>query len=227
MRIDKLLRLTERTDRWINDKEAELLYNLAMNCKGQGVIVEVGSWKGESTIYLAKGSEAGKKVKVYAIDPHTGSPIHRKWYGEVWTFDEFKRNIKSAGVTDLVVPLVKTSEEAAKHFKEDVELVFVDGDHEYDSVKLDFDLWFPKLIEGGFIAFHDSVLTSGPQRVVEKCLYKSNRFRNIRVVGSITFAEKVYVNSLSDRIGNRYELLKRTVYRGGCSSNTKCDKSFC
>ena len=34
----------------VSDKEGEFLYNMAKNCTGKGVIVEIGSWMGRSTI---------------------------------------------------------------------------------------------------------------------------------------------------------------------------------
>lgn len=212
MNIDEIKKLTEKIDGWLSDREGELLYNLAKNCKGKGVIVEIGSWKGKSTVWLAKGSKAGNKVKIYAIDPHTGSSEHKKQYGKIWTFEEFKKNIKNAKVDDIVVPIVKTSEEAAKNFNKPVELIFIDGAHEYDLVKLDFKLWFPKVIDGGIIAFHDTILWKGPKKVVEKFVYKSKKFRNVRFVDSITFGEKVERNSLKDRIKNRYMLLLKNLY---------------
>src|SRR5579864_2558755 len=81
-------------DGWLNPKEAWRLYRLARECRGRGAIVEIGSWKGKSTICLARGSIAGGKAKINAIDPHTGSPEHSREFGVVWTFDEFRRNIE-------------------------------------------------------------------------------------------------------------------------------------
>lgn len=54
---------------------------------------------------------------VFAVDPHTGSPEHKK-KGKVNTLSQFKKNITKAGVTDVVAPLVMTSEEASKKFKD-------------------------------------------------------------------------------------------------------------
>ena len=73
-----LKELIQHIDGWLTDEEAKLLYKLAKNCKG--VIVEIGSWKGKSTICMAKGSKAGNNVKIYAIDPHVGSSEHKKKY---------------------------------------------------------------------------------------------------------------------------------------------------
>lgn len=200
----------------VPDKEGEFLYNVAKNCTGKGVIVEIGSWKGRSTIWLGRGSKAGNKVKVYAIDPHTGSSIHRQMYGEVWTFEEFKKNIEAANVDDIVVPIVKTSEEAEKDWNDrPVEFLWIDGNHEYKFVKLDFDKWFPHLINGGTIAFHDTIFhpIAGPRKIVIDNLYKSKKFIDIGLIGSSTFATKVDRNSLKDRLQNRYALLLRYIYQ--------------
>ncbi|GAH71940.1 unnamed protein product [marine sediment metagenome] len=185
--IQEIKEMVERVDGWLSDKEGVLLYNLARSCKGRGVIVEIGSWHGKSTIWLGKGSQAGSQLKVYAIDPHIGVFEHRKIYGEAGTFPGFMRNIKKAKVDDVVIPIVKTSEEAARNFTEPVELVFIDGVHEYKFVSLDFELWFPKLVSGGIIAFHDAIGFPGPRRVVTENLH---RFTDIGYVDEIAFAQK-------------------------------------
>jgi predicted O-methyltransferase YrrM len=209
--VQEISEVVAKVDGWLADIEGEFLYNVAKNCKGKGVIVEIGSWKGKSTIWLAKGSKAGNKIRVYAIDPHTGSSEHKRMYGEVSTFEEFKRNIKMAGVEDVTDPIVKTSEEATKTFEEPVEFVFIDGAHEYEMVKLDFLLWFPKLIEGGIIALHDTIGWQGPKKVAKEFVYKSKNFRNVGFVSSITFAQKVKENSFYDRLRSRYILLLKDL----------------
>ena len=118
-----------------------LLYSLAKKCNGSGVIVEIGSWKGRSTVLLAKGSKAGQRVRIYAIDPHEGSAEDER----LNTFSEFKKNIANAQAEDIVVPIVNTSEGAANDFLEPCALIFVDGSHTSDSVKQDFVSWYPKL----------------------------------------------------------------------------------
>lgn len=193
-------------DGWLNAKEARLLYRLASECKGRGAIVEIGSWKGKSTICLARGSLAGGKARVHAIDPHTGSPEHAKQFGAVWTFDEFRRNIERAGVTEMVTPQVDFSDAVARRFHEQAELIFIDGLHEYEGVKIDFDAWFPRLMENGTMAFHDTTGWPGVLRVVKEDIFKSRHFRKVRFAKSIVYGEKVAQNSLSERIGNRVML---------------------
>ncbi len=197
---------------WLNEAEERLLYRLARSCSGNGVIVEIGSWKGKSTIRLGRGSLDGRKVKIHAVDPHTGSPEHQPGTRGVWTFDEFQQNIKAAGVDDVIVPHVDFSVNAAQNFIEPVELIFIDGLHDYESVKADFGAWFPKVIEGGVMAFHDTTGWAGPRRVVTEELFKSRRFKNVRHVRSITYGEKTAQNKAFERAMNRLNLWRFLTY---------------
>jgi len=193
-------------DGWLHPKEARLLYRLASECRGRGAIVEIGSWKGKSTICLARGSLAGGKASIHAIDPHTGSPEHARAIGVVWTFDEFRRNIENAGMNEMVTPHVDFSSAVAKTFDEPVELIFVDGLHEYEGVKIDFDDWFPKVIEHGHMAFHDSTCWPGVLKCVSEDVFKSRRFRKVRFAKSIVHGEKVARNTFFERVENRIML---------------------
>ena len=79
------------------------LYEAVKKCAGRGVIVEIGSWKGKSTVSLGLGSRERNKIKIYAIDPHTGSPDHIASHAgeKIWTFDEFKKNMEKADRVSL------------------------------------------------------------------------------------------------------------------------------
>jgi predicted O-methyltransferase YrrM len=198
---------------WLSPVEAKLLYERAKQCTGRGVVVEIGSWKGKSTICLARGSIEGNRVKIHAIDPHTGSTEHHETLGKVWTFDEFMANIKRAGVDHMITPHVDFSDNVAKTFDEPVEFIFIDGLHEYEGVKTDFDSWQSKVVDGGHIAFHDSTCWDGVKQVVEEDVFKSRHFRHIKLAGSITCAQKVKENTAWERLGNRVKLL---TYRLQC-----------
>ncbi len=187
------------------------MFNLAKECSGKGVIVEIGSWKGKSTICLAFGSKMSGGTKVFAIDPHTGSKEHITVFGKVNTFFEFKNNIENAGVKDIVEPIIATSYEVAKNFNKPIELIFIDGAHEYESVKLDFNLWFPKVINGGVMVFHDT-MSGGPKKVVDRYLYWGSKFKNVKFVDSITYAVKVDKVSFIDKVKNVLMYFMRLFY---------------
>ena len=198
--IQRLRALIAEIPGWLTDEEGEALYDLAKSCSGRGVIVEIGSWKGKSTTCLGLGSKAGANVPIFAVDPHAD-----------YRFGEFKENIERAGIADLVTPIASLSQVAADDFQEPIELLFVDGSHEYADVKADFDQWVPKVVEGGVVAVHDTTLWAGPKRVVEDRIYRGTQFRKVRFVfGSTTVGTKVRENTAADRLRARYSLaLKR------------------
>ena len=187
---------------WLTDEEGEALYDLARACTGKGAIVEIGSWKGKSTVCLGLGSKAGKSVPVYAIDPHAD-----------YRFGDFKTNVERAGIAELVRPVTALSQAAAEDFDEPIELLFVDGSHEYDLVLEDFEKWVPKVVDEGWVAFHDTTWTRGPRKVVGQAVYRSRRFKDVEfVVGSTTVARKVERNALHDRLHSRYVLGVKTAF---------------
>ncbi len=213
--ITHIQKLVASMDGWFTDAEGEYLYRHALKAPSTGVFVEVGSWKGKSTIWLAHASRARAGVKVYAVDPHTGSPEHHEKFGEVYTFDIFKENIKSAGVEDMVVPLKKTSEEAAREWDgTPIAFLWIDGDHSYEMVKKDFEVWSPYLVEGGIVAFHDTDTWEGPRRFVEERIFRSNDFKDVGFYESTTVATKVRANTAGERMQNSLALLSKKVYQG-------------
>jgi predicted O-methyltransferase YrrM len=206
------------------------------------VVVEIGSWQGKSTIYLGHAiASRPSKVKIYAVDPHTGSEERqlgqRRQAGQekVWTFAAFEKNIKEAGLTDLVTPVVKESVAFARTMQEPVELIFIDGAHDYKSVEQDFQAWFPKVIDGGVMAFHDTYVGGDPYKVLRKYVYPSRRFGVIRSADSITYVQKLSRNSLPIYLRNRVRMLygdakavafRSAVVRAGVRRIKALRKSF-
>jgi len=203
----------DKVDGWLHPDEGRLLYRLAQQCTGRGTIVEIGSWKGKSTIWISYGSKAGSNAKIHAIDPHTGSPEHSEMFnGKVWTFEEFQRNIENAKVRDMVIPHVDFSTSVAKTFTEPVEFIFIDGLHEFEGVRDDFEDWFPKVVNGGHMAFHDSTCWPGVLTVVTDRVFKSQHFRKVRFTCSIVYGQKVAQNTFAERVENRLFLGAFQIY---------------
>ncbi len=160
---------------------------------GRGAIVEIGSWKGRSTAWLAFGARRARQ-RVYAIDPHQGSfedPTAN-------TLPEFLENIRTAGLSDVVEPLVMTSAQAVHALEGPIELLFIDANHDYEAVARDADLWLPRLIEGGVVMFHDMATTSyrGPRQVFRRRICWSRHFDSIGRVGSMGIARRTARRSL-------------------------------
>lgn len=198
--IEDVSRLAGKNEGFLMEKEGRLLYRLASEAKGD--IVEIGSYKGKSTVWLAYGSMARKKDKgrVYAVDPHG-----------LGTEKEFRRNIKAAGISGHVTPIVANSWDAAKKWRGKIGLLWVDGSHFYEHVEKDFTLWSKFISPGGVIAFHDTVAWNGPRRVVEDYIHGNRDFSDIRLVGSITYARKSPSVGMMDRIQDNGILVEKKV----------------
>ncbi len=197
---------------WLTPREGELLYKLAGQCPADAVIVEIGSWQGRSTVYLSNGSKAGKKAHIFAVDPHTGPEQAAQ---DIWTYDIFMNNVAGGGAGELVTPIVKFSADAALDFDKPVGFLFIDGDHSYEAVKTDFEKWYPKVIDGGIIAFHDSIKYDGPRRLLSGVIPGSVHFKSAGIVDSTFFATKVPRNAAWDRLRNRYIMALRRFLEYG------------
>jgi hypothetical protein len=148
--------------------EARCLYELAQESSEQGVIVEIGSYRGLSTVALARGSLQGPRIPIYSIDPHEAGP--RSPYGPQDNVPFF-RNLLISGVAEMVRPIALLSSEAVRGWNKPVSLLWIDGNHQYEVVKRDFIEWSGFLIEGGYLAFHDSLDPGGgPYQVVQEAL---------------------------------------------------------
>lgn len=121
-----------------------------------GKMVEVGCFKGHSVIYIASlAKQQARCVSIYAVDTFAGSPEHQK-KGITDFYDEFLDNVVSCGVSNYIEPMKMTSEQASKCFAdESLDFVFLDGAHDYESVKKDIEAWLPKVKVGGVLAGHD------------------------------------------------------------------------
>jgi predicted O-methyltransferase YrrM len=189
--------------------EVDCLFHLGQFNQRQGVIVEIGSWKGKSTVALARGSAKKTHEKIYAIDPHSILPEERYFED---TKSEFLANVARAGIEDGVVPMIMTSQEAAKGWNRPIRLLWIDGDHRYEPAKLDFTLWEAFLVEGGILALHDTIRKQGPKRVLWENVFRSSRFQEIAIVDNITAVRKVTRASLPARLRKYVTLGLRAIY---------------
>ena len=187
-------------------KEKRHLYNLA-RCGRFGLIVEIGSFEGYSTIILGKAI-ADLGGEVVAVDPHTGILNETDEEASAFLHDTwplFNENIQKAGISRVVRPLRLTSEEAVVNWKDPIRLLFIDGSHRYEDVKKDFLLWRDHLVRGGVVVFHDC-WTSGVRRVIANYLLRDGSFAEFKFVPCCMFCA-TYVGK-----GHR-QVFQRVVWR--------------
>ena len=153
---------TNQIDGWMKDKELVWLYEMASKMEN---VVEIGSWKGRSTHALLSGCPG----TVWAVDHFLGSEAAPKYaFAEAKVGDIHKVFLKNVGHFKNLKVLKTDSIKASKKFADkSVDMVFVDGDHEYESVKADIGAWLPKAKK--FICGHDYSF-SGVKKAVDELL---------------------------------------------------------
>ncbi|MEM7199463.1 MAG: class I SAM-dependent methyltransferase [Planctomycetota bacterium] len=178
---------------WLTAREGRWLHDAARQVPAGGTIVEIGSFLGRSTICLARGAQAGATPtpRIVAVDPHLGSPKHAHLLQCEETYAAFLANLERAGVRDVVTPRHQTSVAAAAEFDAPIDLLFIDGAHELDLVRADFEHWFPKVRVGGRVAFHDSWHMLGPHRVTTSILLGEAPVAQPELIDTITTFVKV------------------------------------
>jgi len=135
---------------WLSDAEAKWLFKRALSLPDGANLVEIGSFKGRSTCCLAFGCR-GTKKRVFAVDSFDGGPDLEPHD----SFREFCLNIEGRQLSEYIEPVRGISWEIAKTWKKPIHFLFIDGSHIYEDVLADFASFFPHVIPGGVVAFHD------------------------------------------------------------------------
>lgn len=143
----------------------EALAHLASVVPADDAIVEVGSFQGKSTCYLAAGSKDGFGAKVFAVDPWdtAGNVTGRFGFAEPSTRERFDEQVRSMRFASRVTALQGFSTDIAKQWNGPwVGLLFIDGDHAERSVRADFEAWKPNLRDGAIVVFDDYLSPKNP-----------------------------------------------------------------
>lgn len=136
--------------------------------------VEIGSWKGKSSAFMAvEIANSNKNIEFYCVDTWQGSSEHKEFEHLDSLYDQFINNMKS--LEQHYKSIRKNSIEAADQFEDNsLDFVFIDASHEYEDVKKDIQTWLPKIKKGGILAGHDYYLGydyfPGVKRAVNECL---------------------------------------------------------
>ena len=139
---------TQKVPGHLGENEARFLGLLAACTPATGTIVEIGSFKGRSTVMLAAVASHYGLGPVVAIDPHN-SPIllDLETNPDASTYQDFLNSISTAGVSEHVEPHVAYSTEVASSWKRPIRVLWIDGDHTYDGAKKDLEGFLPHLGE--------------------------------------------------------------------------------
>lgn len=153
--IDERIALTQY------EPEFEILLEHYIELKAKNVL-EIGSYFGSSLHHWLYYSS--EKARVISIDlpisefcgsydprvPVQEFAIKNEW--KLWT----KRNNNKLHLIQNSSQLQSTKKEVEKLLSgEELDFLFIDGDHRYEVVKQDFEMYSPLVRKGGKIALHD------------------------------------------------------------------------
>ena len=146
-------------------------------------IIEVGTWKGQSAITMAKAiKERGMSTKITCVDTWLGAIefwgsmkgtternlLLKNGYPQIYY--QFLSNVVHSGVQDIILPFPNTSFIAARHFQEQKitgDMIYIDGSHEYEDVLQDCrEYW--KVVSNGGIMFGDDWAWDSVRKAVEQ-----------------------------------------------------------
>ena len=133
------------------------------------VVIEIGTWKGASALYLARTmAERNVAGTVIAVDTWLGAVDHwadEALFAELGTehgypslYRTFLANVVRDGMTDRIVPLPLDSVNAAELLRlrgVTADVIHLDAGHEEASVTADLRAWWPVLRPGGLLIAYD------------------------------------------------------------------------
>ena len=175
---DALWRAIDNIEGWLHPMEAWVLHEEVCQIdRVAPVVVEIGSWKGRSAVALGLAVKRRGAGHVTAIDPQEDPERRSEYYA----------NLERAGVADVVTTLELLSHDARAQFgPASVDVLWIDGSHEWPDVVQDVEDWTPTLTDGAVVAFNDP-WTYGVNHVLrDRVASRGGPFRNPRwVVNSV------------------------------------------
>lgn len=149
--------------------------------RDDAIFVEMGTYAGQSAIFAGELiQKSNKKINFITLDNGFGSGEEdqqkyiKESCGGITLAGKVAENIYNAGLSNHIVQMNCSSEMASKIFPDNyIDIVFIDGSHDSNSVQRDIELWYPKVRVGGIISGHDYCRTSVSD-VVNKILAQNN-----------------------------------------------------
>jgi hypothetical protein len=172
--------MTFSIEGWLTEGQAAILHDRAAALGPGDTVVEIGSYRGRSTVVLATAARAG--VDIVAIDPHAGSDRGpRQLRGDPSDgqadHEAFVANLQRAAVADRVRYVRRFSTDALEEVAGPVALLYIDGAHRFRPAHGDLRQWGAKVPLGGTMLVHDSFNAIGVTLAQLVLLVPGRRFR--------------------------------------------------
>jgi MMP 1-O-methyltransferase len=200
-----LLLAAEAAPGFMPAAEGLALSDAAARYAPRGPVLEIGSYCGKSTIYLAAAARAAGQL-VVTVDHHRGSEEHQPGWeyhdpalvdpatGRLDTLPSLRATLAGAGLEEHVVVVVGRSADVARVWATPLGLVFIDGGHTEAAAVTDYKSWAPWVAIGGALAIHDVFPDPAdggrPPYLIYQRALASGAFTEVRAVGSLRLLER-------------------------------------
>lgn len=180
--VDEAWSIASTIDGWLSEGQARRLFAAAARTPANGRVVEIGSFRGRSTVVLA--SAAPPDVEVVAIDPHAGNdrgPQELEGFATEAAEDHeaFRANLARAGVAERVRHVRALSHDAHDAVADPVDVLYIDGAHRYQPARADIVEWGARVTDGGTMLIHDAFSSIGVTLAIARELIFGRRFRYV------------------------------------------------
>lgn len=188
---EELIREAESVEGFLSPNEMRFLALLGAVSTASGEVLEIGSFKGRSTIILAKSSLLAGDDQINAVDPMTAPSVtDPDLRGSDSSFEDFSRNVNEHEVGERIRLHRKLSWELAPSWDKPLRLLWIDGDHTYAGTRRDLEGFRPHLSDGAIVAFHDVLHEfEGGVRVFMENVLLSPHFGAAGFCGSIAWSQ--------------------------------------
>ena len=162
----ELLKAAEAATGFMPAPEGLALFAAAALYTAKGPVLEVGTYCGKSTIYLAAAARE-KGQPVITVDHHHGSEENQPGWeyhdttlvdprtGRLDTLPHVRATLAAAGVEEDVIVIVGRSANVARLWRTPLGMLFIDGGHTDVAATTDYESWAPWIAPGGLLAIHD------------------------------------------------------------------------
>lgn len=162
-------------------REGIALSDFARGTAHDGTVVEIGSFLGKSSNYIVQS--LSKNGHLYCIDTWKNDAMPGGLQ------DNYEQFISNMGKWDgKFTTLRGNSSEMVKGWSQQIDLLWIDGDHSYEGCAADIRNWFPYLKIGGWVCLHDYLNPCGVEQAAQELL--AGRIDKYFFVDSILFARK-------------------------------------
>jgi predicted O-methyltransferase YrrM len=180
--LDAALTAIAGIEGWLSEGQARRLWEAGTLVPASGRIVEIGSFRGRSTIVLCLAAKDG--VEVVAIDPHGGGDRGPRELTPDAARGErdhavFRSNLERAGVEGRVRHVRRMSHDALDAVEGTIDLLFVDGAHRYRPARADIEEWGTRVRTDGTMLVHDAYNAVGVMLAQLRLLFLSGEWRYV------------------------------------------------